>query len=172
MRKILNCVENRMEAEGRGKPAVPYCFLCSGSVGRSEQTFCVDPFYVFIYGDDPGCAAYFNTLFDRSVISLEKAGLLPKNGRATAVKTSWRGSRTEWRREIVEERVTEDKGKLLELARRADLRLLAGDEPLADEMIRTVWSMLEFYHGDLLDTSTVLGSASTPVPAFRCGFRG
>ena len=104
VRKILNHVENHMEAEGMGGTSRPLLLsrVRGASAGRSRLSAST-PFMCSFMEMIPAAPLILIRLFDRSMISLERAGLFPKNGRATAVKTSWRGSRTEWRREIVEE---------------------------------------------------------------------
>jgi CBS domain-containing protein len=170
VRRALQRVEDLLELEGYGKPPGPYCCLASGSTGRLEQTFCVDPSYTLIYGDSsPGGATYFEKFAFHTLAILQKIGLLKHEGQAAAIKNLWCGSRTAWRREIVEELAP-----LGELVRRADLRRICGDEALSDEMINIVWSMLEFHHGELRETtrseamaSRTRAAVSFPLPALR-----
>jgi len=80
----------------------------------------------------------------------------------------------EWRREITGELATDDREKLSELVRRADLRLISGDAALAEEIIEVVWSMLEFRQRELRETakgaaakSHIRATLSFPLPGLR-----
>lgn len=171
VRRVLQRVEEWLAMEGAGRPPASWCCLASGSIGRSEQTFCDAPSYLLIHGDISGNdSPYFEQFVQRALALLEKID----NGQAAVTKTFWRGSRTEWRREIVEELAAEEQGRLFELVRHADLRLLCGDASLAEEMINVVRSMLEFHHGEFRETSKSVAMASRtraafsfPLPALR-----
>lgn len=173
LRRALQLVEEWLALEEARRAPAPYCWLASGSIGRSEQTFCVDPSYFLIYEDTSG-DGYFETFAYRAVALLKKIGLMKEGGAAAAMKNLWRGGRTEWRREIVEEMAAEDRARFPELVRRADLRLIFGDEALSGEMINVVRSMLEFHRGALRESSKSAAIAartraafSFPVPALR-----
>lgn len=167
MRKALQRVEEWLALEGVGSPPVPYCCLASGSIGRSEQTFCVDPSYLLIHGDIPGNdAGYFAQFAYRALALLDRIGLVRQGGAEASMKGLRLCSRTAWRREIVEAPAREEPGRLLDLTRRADLRLICGDEALAEEMINIVRSVLEFRHGELREISKGEAAASRSRAAF------
>ncbi len=167
VRRALQRVEDALELDELRKPPAPYCWLASGSAGRLEQTFCVDPAYYLIYGeaedDGPG---YFEKFAWRAAALLRKIGLLPDNGGANVMKYFWGGGRKEWREEIVEKLQPREKDGLALLLGRADLRLIYGDAALAEEMTNVVRSMIEFRHGELRDTTTGLATASRTRAAF------
>ncbi|HEY6871222.1 MAG TPA: putative nucleotidyltransferase substrate binding domain-containing protein [Geobacteraceae bacterium] len=173
--RVVHLVEENLLLEGAGRAPAPFCWLASGSIGRGEPTFCVEPAHVLIYGDiPPGGTGWFDQFFSRALALAGKAGLAKNDGRGTVMKSLWRGSRTEWRREIVEELAGGERGRLDELVRRADLRFLCGDEALAAEMIGVVRSMIEFHHEELRETSKSAAAASRtrtalsfPLPALR-----
>ena len=175
LRRALRWTEDALELDEMRRPPAPYCWLVSGSAGRLEQTFCVDPEYFLIYGeaedDGPG---YFDKFAYRIAALLGGIGLLPDNGRATAMKTLWWGGRNEWRKEIVGKLMPRERNGLADLLRRADLRLVHGDAALAEEMLNVVRSMLEFRHGDLREaatgtamTSLTRAAISFPAPALK-----
>lgn len=160
LRRALKWTEDALEVEEMRRPPAPYCWLVSGSAGRLEQTFCVDPDYFLIYGeaedDGPG---YFDKFAYRIAALLGKVGLIPENSGSSAMKTLWWGGRNEWRTEIAEKLTQERKG-LDDLLGRADLRLVHGDAALAEEMLNVVRSMLEYCHGELRETTTVAAMTS------------
>ena len=161
VRRALQWAEDALELEEMRRPPAPYCCLASGSAGRLEQTFCVDPAFFLIYGeaedDGPG---YFGKLAYRIAAALGKIGMLPGTAGAEVMKALWRGGRKEWRTEIVGKLQLPERKGLAELLGRADLRLIHGDAALAEEMIHVVRSMLEFRHGDIRDTATGAAMAS------------
>ena len=161
LRRALQWTEDALELEEMRRPPAPYCLLVSGSAGRLEQTFCVDPDYFLIYGeaedDGPG---YFDKFAYRIAALLGRVGLLPDNSGATAMKTFWRGGRNQWRKEIVDKLMPRERKGLADLLGRADLRLVHGNAALAEEMLNVVRSMLEFRHGELRETSTDTAMAS------------
>jgi len=174
VRKALLLAEQVLALDGMGRPPVPYCWLAAGSAGRLEQTFCIDPSYVLIYGDTPDDAGYFEKFVYQVLAFLERIGLVKNGGTATVMKSLWHGSRTEWRSEIVAAPVAEERERLDELMRRADLRLIYGAEALAEEMIGIVWGMLDFHQGKLRETSKSMAmtsrirdTVSFPLPALR-----
>ncbi len=174
-RKGLQRVEEWLEMEGAGRPPVRYCLLAGGSIGRMEQTFCIDPAYLLIHDDTTADGAgYFEKFTYRAVAFLESIGLLNSVGAAAALKAFRNDSRTGWRREITGELAQGDRESLSELVRHADLRLICGDSALAEEMINVVWGMLEFRQGELRETSKDAAMASRsraavsfPMPVLR-----
>lgn len=154
VRRVLQRVEELLADEGMGRAPAPWCWLATGSAGRGEQTFCVDPSYLLVYGDtsDDG-RGWFEQFAYRTLAFLEKIGLVKNDGRAAVMKNLWRGSRREWRGEFVEGVAAEDRKRLPELVKHADLRLIHGDGALAEELLNIVWSMLEFRHGELRELS-------------------
>ena len=176
LRKALSWVEAGLAQEGKGKPPVTYCMLAGGSIGRSEQTFCVDPTFFLIHGDlSAAGSGYFETFSYRLLAFLGSIGLVKNGGKALATKTVWLGSRTQWRAEFTEVLVKQERNRFFELVQRADLRFIAGDSRLAEEMISIVWGMLEFRQVELRETTKSVARESQVSAAFSFsvpGFRG
>lgn len=152
VRRVLRRVEELLEMEGLGRPPSPYCWLASGGIGRSEQTFCDEPAWLLIHGDS-SAAGYFETFMYRVLAFFERIGL---GNSGALMKSLWHGSRAEWRRENVDEPLPDEQRWLAGLVRRADLRPVAGDAPLAGEMINIVRSVLDFHHGELRETGKMI----------------
>lgn len=166
VRRVLQRVEELFADEGMGRAPAPWCWLATGSAGRGEQTFCVDPSYLLVHGDIPDDGSnYFGQFAYHALAFMEKIGLVKNDGRAAVMKNLWRGSRREWRGEFVGELLEEDRKRLSELAGRADLRLIHGDGALAAELLNIVWSMLEFRRGELrgLSRSAAMPSLTRAV---------
>ena len=79
----------------------------------------------------------FGSFADRAVAVLEAVGLTKNGGKKAAGRVILIGSRSDWRGEI-EKLARGEQGGLLELARRADLRTIYGDAPLAEEIDTTL----------------------------------
>ena len=175
LRRALQWTEASLELEEMRRPPAPYCWFVSGSAGRLEQTFCVDPDYFLIYGTaDDDVPAYFDKFAYRTAALLGKVGLMPDNGRAAAMRTLWWGGRNEWRKEIVEKLMPRERTGLAELLGRADLRLVHGDSALAEEMLNVVRSMLAFRQGERRETATdaamtslTRAAVSFPAPGLK-----
>jgi signal-transduction protein with cAMP-binding, CBS, and nucleotidyltransferase domain len=168
VRRVAEQVEAALELDEMRKPPAPYCLLAAGSAGRKEQTLCVDPGYLLIYGDtDEDGPGYFEKFAWRAAALLGKIGMLPEEGGAAIMKSLWRGGRKAWREEVVSGlQRREQKGVEL-LLERADLRLVHGDAPLAGEMINVVRSMLDFSQWSQREpASAAAGSFAAPtIPA-------
>ena len=172
--RALKWAEDALEIDEMRRSPAPFCWLTSGSAGRLEQTFCVDPAYFLIYGEaeDDG-PRYFEKFAFSVAAVLGKTGLLPGNGGAM-MKSLWRGSRKEWREENIGRLQPGNEKGLAVLLGRADLRLIHGDAALAEEMINVVRSMIEFRQDELRETTTGIATASRtraavsfPVPGLR-----
>jgi CBS domain-containing protein len=175
LRKSLSRVEEWLVREGTGLPPVPYCLLAEGSIGRSEQTFCIDPAFFLIHGDlSASGSVYFETFIYRFLAFMESIGLISNGGKANGAKTVWIGNRTQWRAEFTEELVKQERNRFFELVQRADLRFIGGDSRLAEEMINIVWGMLDFRQEELRETtksvareSLASAALSFPLPGLR-----
>ncbi|MCM2357718.1 MAG: DUF294 nucleotidyltransferase-like domain-containing protein [Geobacteraceae bacterium] len=165
VRLVLLRTEERLAEEGMGRAPAPYCWLASGSMGRGEQTFCVAPSALLIYGDAPDGAGFFEQLASRAVALMEKIGLVPNDGGATAMEWLWRGSRKQWRREVAGKTAQGGEG-FSGLAGCADLRPIYGDPVLAEEMINVVRSMLDAQQGALRDMGKELAEMPTGLDFF------
>jgi CBS domain-containing protein len=174
VRAGMHQVEEWLEMEGEGRPPAPYCCLGGGSIGRMEQTFCIDPDYLLIHDDTAADAGYFEKFTYRAAAFMKRIGFLNNTDAAATLKVFRHVSRTEWRREITEGLAQGDRERLAELVRCADLRLIRGDVPLAEEMINLVWSMLECRQGELREAakgaataSHIRATLSFPLPGLR-----
>jgi CBS domain-containing protein len=175
MRWALRRVEDMLELDEMIKPPAPYCWLVSGSAGRMEQTFCVDPVSVLIHGETPGnCRDYFEKFAYRTIALLGKIGLLPDDGAGAMMKSVWFGGRKEWRENMAGKLMPGESNWFVALLGHADLRLVHGDAALAEEMINVVRSLLEFNPARLRDATASPGAQSrtraavlSPAPALR-----
>jgi CBS domain-containing protein len=174
-RWVMQRVEAMLLLEEMIKPSAPYCWLVSGSAGRKEQTFCVEPSCFLIHGEtkDDG-HDYFEKFAYRAVALLGKIGLLPDNGGGAIMKTVWFGGRKEWREEIAGKLLPGESNCYATLLGHADLRLVHGDAALAEEMINVVRSLLEIDPARLRSASIAPAAFSraraavhTPAPALR-----
>jgi CBS domain-containing protein len=174
VRKALGWVAESLEKEKARRPPAPYCWFAGGSAGRQEQTFCVDPTYYLIYGDaDDDAPDYFEEFSRRAAALLARIGLVAGDNGAPPRKNLWLGGRNAWRKEIIDKFRPRERKGIETLLERADLRLIAGDRVLADEMLNVVRSMLGFHQEDLReaavgpDLSTrYRTTVSRPVPLY------
>ncbi len=167
VRRALQWAEDALEMEEMRRPPAPYCWLTSGSAGRMEQTFCVDPDYFLIYGEaEDDAPGYFEKFTWLVAALLGRIGLLPANGGTAMMKSLWRGGRREWREENIGKLFPGERKGLAQLLGRADLRLIHGDAVLAEEMINVVRSMIEFRHEELRGSATGAAMASRTRAAF------
>jgi CBS domain-containing protein len=165
-RKALVLAEEQLEREGSGRSPATFCLLAGGSAGRMEQTFCVATYMYLIHDDLPDEGSDWFQLFMHHAANLMiEIGLAPGNG-ATAIVDAMRAvDRSGWLGEIAGILGRGDRQQRLELLERADLRLVAGDGALAEEMLLTVRSALG-YGGNPVSEPTAAGvrdGASLPL---------
>jgi len=139
IRRVLAFVERDLEAEGLGRPPLPFCWLALGSEGRREQTLRTDQDNALVYADPPPGFAkpaeqYFGELSRRVIDGLLRLGYprCPADAMASNPKwrqplAVWRGYFAEWARETTAE-------NLMYASIYLDFRPLAGEARLAEEL--------------------------------------
>jgi CBS domain-containing protein len=130
--------EKRMEAEGAGRPPVPYAVLALGRVGRGECLVDTELEHaiVFASGDAGGFEAqWFTTFGDHLCEVLRAADAAVQPGRANAADPTWRRSLEDWRLEVARWALEPD-SSTTNAARFFDFRLAYGDADLADDLRR------------------------------------
>ena len=102
-RRAAQLAEMRMEAEGRGKPPVPYAVLVLGSAGRGESLLAADQdnAIVFERGEPGGLEDnWFETLGGHIADTLDQVGVPYCRGGIMAKNAQWRMSVEGWRETI------------------------------------------------------------------------
>lgn len=142
-RRVMELVEQEMTATGHCKPPLPYALISMGSDGREEQTLITDQDYLIVYGDNGGAAAdaYFTDFANLLVERLAEVGFKKCTGDIMPSNPTWRGSFAQWRKKLlaIVRYEYEDYGKnLMDLIVLSDARYVAGDAPLATELIELI----------------------------------
>lgn len=101
--KLLQITEAGMEAEGLGRPPVPYCWLALGSEGRREQSLRTDQDNALVFANVPDASKarikeWFGGFAERVVAGLEACGFPRCPGEVMAVNPRWRNSEEDWRK--------------------------------------------------------------------------
>jgi CBS domain-containing protein len=140
VRRALMLVMSALDAEGHGRPPVPFAWLAAGSEGRREQALKTDQDNGLVYRDPPpgleGTAAeYFSRLATGMGAALARLGFPPCPGGFMASNARWRQSESEWRRRFGGWMDAPRPDALLEASIFFDLRPIADDE----EVGRALW---------------------------------
>lgn len=148
--RAMNTVLAEMDDAGMARPTVPFALISMGSDGREEQTLITDQDNLIVYGDGGGAAAdkYFLDFATRLVDRLEEAGFMRCTGDIMPTNQTWRGSFSQWRKRLfsIVRYEVEDIGKnVMDLIVMSDARYVAGDLPLATELIDMIRSMEREY---------------------------
>jgi CBS domain-containing protein len=144
--KILELAEKEI-----GKAPVPYCWIVLGSEGRREQTFKTDQDNGLIYTDvaeeeHPRVAAYFEKLVNYVSAALERCGYPPCPGGFMATNPRWRQPLSQWKAYFHEwitdaQQITSEDALIF-----FDMRAVAGDSGLCDEIWRRNRELLKEGH--------------------------
>ena len=173
LRKALILAEEQLEREGSGRPPAAFCVLAGGSIGRREQTFCVDTSLHMIHGDLTADESGWFPLFIQRAANLMKEIGLVKEGGAVYLANSMRAvGRSGWREEIAGILGRGERPQQLELLERADLRLVSGDEALAEEMLLTVRSALGYGGNPVSEAAAGLVRTGESLPPSPLVLRG
>ncbi len=147
--RVLWLAEEWMARHGFGRAPVPHCWFAVGSAGRQEGTLCRDFDSLLVHDDgNKEAAAFFIGFSSRVVAMLENIGLRSRSGIAP-VNPTWRGSRKEWRSRLTEGFSGKGADGINNVLPLADMRLLYGDQQLADEMKNLVASILDHHQEKL-----------------------
>jgi len=155
-----NCTSYRDALAGRAlelvldemprPPALPFALISMGSDGREEQTLITDQDYLVVYGDGGGEEAdnYFKEYGQLLVERLSEIGFKKCTGGIMPSNDNWRGSLSQWQRRLLSivRYECEDYGKnLMDLIVLSDARFVAGDRPLAEELVDQIRSLEQDY---------------------------
>jgi DNA polymerase-3 subunit epsilon/CBS domain-containing protein len=102
-RRAAQLAELRLEAEGLGKPPVPYAVLVLGSGGRGESQLAADQDNAIVYaegGEGSPADLYLARLADVMCEILDAAGIPFCKGGVMAKNRAWRMSMADWRHRI------------------------------------------------------------------------
>jgi signal-transduction protein with cAMP-binding, CBS, and nucleotidyltransferase domain len=132
-----------MSRDGSPVPDLPFALISMGSDGREEQTLITDQDYLLVYGDGGGEAAddWFRRFAELLVERLVEVGFKKCTGDIMPSNPTWRGSMSQWRKKLlaIVRYEYEDYGKnLMDLIVLADARYVAGDKPLALDLVALI----------------------------------
>ncbi|HEY6008357.1 MAG TPA: putative nucleotidyltransferase substrate binding domain-containing protein [Geobacteraceae bacterium] len=138
--RALDLVVQEMVGSGRGEPPLPYALVSMGSDGREEQTLITDQDYLVVYRDGGGetADAWFKEFSELLVERLAAIGFKKCTGDIMPSNPTWRGSLSQWSRRllaIVRYEFDDYAKNLMDLIVLSDARYVAGDRPLAAELI-------------------------------------
>lgn len=109
--KLLELIAQEMEADGRGRAAVPFCWMALGSEGRREQTLRTDQDNALIFAKvpperEPDIKAWFLEFAERVTRGLERCGfplckgdIMASNPRWCLTEPQWMETFTKWVRD-------------------------------------------------------------------------
>lgn len=139
IRRVLAFVECDLEAEGLGRPPLPFCWLALGSEGRREQTLRTDQDNALVYADPPvgfakPAAQYFGEFSRRVIDGLLRLGYPRCPADAMASNPNWRQPLAAWRGYFAEWARETTAQNLMYASIYLDFRPLAGEARLAEAL--------------------------------------
>jgi signal-transduction protein with cAMP-binding, CBS, and nucleotidyltransferase domain len=147
--RTLKLVEQELEGSGKGSPPVQYALISMGSDGREEQTLITDQDYLIVYEDaDEQADLYFREFSELLVERLADIGFKKCTGDIMPSNPTWRGSYTQWKKKLLSivRYEYEDYGKnLMDLIVLSDARYVAGNQPLANDLIELIRGLEQDY---------------------------
>lgn len=137
-RRVVALVEEEL-----GPPPVPYSWVVLGSAARDEEGFTADQDHALVLGGevDEAGAAWFAELADRVTTVLEQCGWPRCPGGAMATNPAWRMTVAQWREHFVAWSREPQPDAVLHTSIFHDMRHLAGDRQLAEEVHLTSVSL-------------------------------
>ena len=140
VRRALDLVAADLEAQGHGRPPLPFSWLAAGSEGRREQTLKTDQDNGLVYADPPpalreAAANYFARLAGSMGEILIRLGFPPCQGGFMASNPRWCQPDSAWRRYFTGWMATQEPEQVLQASLFFDLRPVAGDEVVG----RALW---------------------------------
>jgi CBS domain-containing protein len=141
--RAFNLTAAEMAHGGSPVPDLPFALISMGSDGREEQTLITDQDYLLVYGDGGGEEAddWFRRFAELLVERLVEVGFKKCTGDIMPSNPTWRGSMSQWRKKLlaIVRYEYEDYGKnLMDLIVLADARYVAGDKPLATDLVELI----------------------------------
>ena len=148
--RALQLVEEELATAGRNGPPVPFALISMGSDGRGEQTLITDQDHLIVYGDGGGPEAddYYKAFSELLVERLAEIGFKKCTGDIMPVNPTWRGSYSQWRKKllsIVRYEYADYAKNLMDLIVLSDARYVAGDQELADSLVRLIRGLEQDY---------------------------
>ncbi|WP_216829924.1 DUF294 nucleotidyltransferase-like domain-containing protein [Alkalihalobacterium elongatum] len=145
-RLVSHCLDlavASLEAKGKGKPPVPFCWFQMGSGGRGEQFLLTDQDHFLVYenpdSDDLDMVEeYFALLGQEIVDHLHKAGYRLCIGKMMANEASWRGTVKTWQERLRGWALRATNDNVLLGHNFMSFRYLYGDDNLHDEFVKMV----------------------------------
>jgi CBS domain-containing protein len=137
--RALALLERALEAEGHGRPPVPYSWLVAGSEGRREQTLKTDQDNGLVYADPSAgdeAASYFALLAERMGAALVRLGFPECPGGFMASNPRWCKPARVWREYFASWMESPQPEPIVDASLFFDLRPVGGD----DEPGRALWS--------------------------------
>jgi len=128
--RAAELVERALEAEGHGRPPVPYSWLVAGSEGRREQTLKTDQDNALVYADSPpedDAPSYFALLGERMGAALVRLGFPECPGGFMASNSRWRKPARVWREYFTSWMENPQPEAIVHASLFFDLRPVAGD---------------------------------------------
>jgi len=140
VRRALELILAGLEAQGHGRPPLPFAWLAAGSEGRREQTLKTDQDNGLVYADPPpalreAAADYFARLAGTMGDALIRLGFPPCKGGFMASNRRWCQPDSVWRRYFTGWMETPEPEQVLHASLFFDLRPVAGDEVVG----RALW---------------------------------
>lgn len=148
--RTMAIVVNELAAGGSPPPDLPCALLSMGSDGREEQTLITDQDYLIVYGDGGGDEDddWFRRFSELLVERLVVVGFKKCTGDIMPSNPTWRGSMSQWRRKLlaIVRYEYEDYAKnLMDLIVLSDARFVAGDSPIASELVTLIRGLEKDY---------------------------
>ncbi|WP_209123336.1 DUF294 nucleotidyltransferase-like domain-containing protein [Alkalihalobacillus sp. BA299] len=145
-RLVKHCVDlavESLEAKGKGKPPVPFCWFQMGSGGRGEQFLLTDQDHFLVYANPAGdeiekVEAYFALLGQEMVDHLHTAGYKLCIGKMMANELSWRGTLKTWQERLRGWALRATNDNVLLGHNFMSFRFLYGDDTLHDQFVKMV----------------------------------
>lgn len=130
-RRVVALVEEEL-----GPPPVPYAWVVLGSVARDEEGFTADQDHAIVLGAEPGedGAAWFAELAERVTAALEQCGWPRCPGDMMATNPQWRLTVPQWRELFADWSREPQPDAVLHTAVFHDMRHLAGDRELTEQV--------------------------------------
>ncbi|HEY0642776.1 MAG TPA: putative nucleotidyltransferase substrate binding domain-containing protein [Nocardioides sp.] len=130
-RRVVALVEDEL-----GAPPVAYSWVVLGSAARDEEGFTADQDHAIVLGGevDAAGAEWFAELADRVTSVLERCGWPRCPGGAMATNPAWRLTVAQWREHFVGWSREPQPDAVLHTAIFHDMRHLAGDRQLTEEV--------------------------------------
>ena len=137
-RRVVMLVEEQL-----GPPPVPYSWVVLGSAAREEEGFTADQDHAIVLGEatDEAGDAWFADLAEQVTSALEKCGWPRCPGGVMATNPHWRLSVEQWRQQFAQWSREPVPDAVLHSAIFHDMRHLAGDRRLAEQVHLAAVSM-------------------------------